>query len=39
MPTKAYGAHAANKPLEPIAIERRKPGARDVQIVIAYCGV
>jgi uncharacterized zinc-type alcohol dehydrogenase-like protein len=39
MPTKAYGAHAANKPLEPIAIERRKPDAHDVQIEIAYCGV
>ncbi|HKE49723.1 MAG TPA: NAD(P)-dependent alcohol dehydrogenase, partial [Rhodanobacteraceae bacterium] len=26
-------------PLEPIDIERRKPGARDVQIEIAYCGV
>jgi len=39
MVTKAYGAHAADKPLEPIDIERRKPGARDVQIEIAYCGV
>jgi len=39
MSTKAYGAHAADKPLEPIDIERRKPGARDVQIEIAYCGV
>jgi uncharacterized zinc-type alcohol dehydrogenase-like protein len=39
MSTKAYGAHAADKPLQPIDIERRKPGARDVQIEIAYCGV
>ena len=39
MSTKAYGAHAADKKLEPIDIERRKPGARDVQIEIAYCGV
>ncbi len=39
MNTKAYGAHAADKPLEPIAIQRRATGARDVQIDIAYCGV
>ncbi len=39
MTTNAYGAHAADKPLEPIAIERREPGPRDVQIEIAYCGV
>jgi uncharacterized zinc-type alcohol dehydrogenase-like protein len=39
MTIKAYGAHAADKPLEPIAIERRAPGARDVQVDIAYCGV
>jgi uncharacterized zinc-type alcohol dehydrogenase-like protein len=39
MTTKAYGAHSADKPLEPIAIERRQPGPRDVQIEIAYCGV
>ncbi len=39
MTTKAYGAHAATKPLEPMSIERRKPGARDVQIDIAFCGV
>jgi uncharacterized zinc-type alcohol dehydrogenase-like protein len=36
---KAYGAYAADKPLEPIAIARRQPGPRDVQIDIAYCGV
>src|SRR4051794_17375859 len=39
MTIKAYGAYAAEKPLEPMDIVRRKPGARDVQIEIAYCGV
>ena len=39
MTVKAYGAHAADKPVEAIAIERRAPGANDVQIDIAYCGV
>ena len=36
---QAYGAHAADKPLEAIAIQRRAPGPNDVQIDIAYCGV
>ena len=36
---QAYGAYAADKPLEGIAIERRAPGPRDVQIEIAFCGV
>ena len=39
MVTKAYGAYAADKPLEPIDIERRAPGPSDVEIAIAYCGV
>ena len=39
MSVKAYGAYAADKPLEPIDIERREPGPRDVQIEIDYCGV
>ncbi|MDR2112580.1 MAG: alcohol dehydrogenase catalytic domain-containing protein, partial [Candidatus Accumulibacter sp.] len=39
MKTNAYGAHAGDKPLEPMQITRRAPGARDVQIDIAYCGV
>jgi uncharacterized zinc-type alcohol dehydrogenase-like protein len=39
MKTKAYGAHASNKPLEAMDIERRQPGPHDVQIDIAYCGV
>ena len=39
MTTKAYGAFAADKPLESMDIERRAPGPHDVQIDIAYCGV
>jgi uncharacterized zinc-type alcohol dehydrogenase-like protein len=39
MTTQAYGAYAADKPLEPIAIHRRDPGPSDVQIDIAFCGV
>lgn len=39
MPVKAYGAHAGDKPLEPIDIVRRAVGAHDVRIDIAYCGV
>jgi len=39
MPVNAYGAHAADKPLEHLKITRRAPGAHDVQIDIAYCGV
>ncbi len=39
MTTQAYGANAADRPLEPMVIERRTPGAHDVQIEIAYCGV
>ncbi|MEG8220852.1 NAD(P)-dependent alcohol dehydrogenase [Sphingomonas sp. HH69] len=35
----AYGAPAGDKPLEPMTIERRAVGLRDVQIDIAYCGV
>ena len=39
MTTKAYGAHAGDQPLQPMDIQRRAPGARDVQIDIAYCGI
>ena len=39
MTINAYGAYAADKPLEPIDIERRAPGPSDVQIDIAFCGV
>lgn len=35
----AYGAHAGDKPLEPMQITRREPGPEDVQIAIAFCGV
>ena len=37
--TNAYGAYAADKPLEAMAITRREPGPRDVAIDIAFCGV
>ncbi|WP_299452166.1 NAD(P)-dependent alcohol dehydrogenase [uncultured Pigmentiphaga sp.] len=36
---RAWGAHAADRPLEPLAISRRAPGAHDVVIDIAYCGI
>jgi uncharacterized zinc-type alcohol dehydrogenase-like protein len=36
---KAYGAYAGDKPLEPLEITRRAPGAHDVAIEIAYCGI
>ena len=39
MTTPAYGAHAADKKLEPMQIARRSPGPQDVQIDIAFCGV
>ena len=39
MTIKAYGTHAADKPLEPMEFTRRAPGPHDVQIEIAYCGV
>lgn len=39
MTVKAYGAHAGDQPLEPMDIPRRAPGAHDVQIAIAYCGI
>ena len=37
--TKAYAAPAASVPLEPFTLERRTPGAHDVQIDILFCGV
>jgi uncharacterized zinc-type alcohol dehydrogenase-like protein len=37
--TSAFGATAADKPLVPLAIERREPGPKDVAIDILYCGV
>lgn len=39
MTVRAYGTHAADKPLEALEITRRSPGAHDVEIDIAYCGV
>ena len=39
MNINAYGAHAGDQPLEPLKITRRSPGAHDVQIDIAFCGV
>ena len=37
--TSAFAATAADKPLSPLAIERREPGPKDVAIDILYCGV
>jgi len=39
MTIKAYGAHAADQPLESLDITRRAPGAHDVLIDIDFCGV
>jgi alcohol dehydrogenase (NADP+) len=39
MTIKAYGAQASDQPLESMDITRRTPGAHDVQIDVAYCGV
>lgn len=39
MTVKAFGAHAGNAPLQALDISRRAPGAHDVQIDIAFCGV
>lgn len=36
---KAYAALSAEKPLEPFKLDRREPGADDVEIKILYCGV
>ncbi len=35
----AYAAAAADRPLAPLNIERRRPGPNDVAIDIAYCGI
>lgn len=39
MLVQAYGAHAGDKPLEPLQIIRRAPATHDVQIDIAFCGI
>lgn len=36
---KAYGTEAAEAPLNPMGIDRRKPTPHDVEIDILYCGV
>ena len=36
---QAFGAYAADKPLEPMDIERRSPARATSKIDIAYCGV
>lgn len=38
-PVKAFGTHAAVKPLEPLTIPRRNVTDYDVEIDILYCGV
>lgn len=35
----AYGAAAADQPLDQLSITRREPGAHDVQIQILFCGI
>lgn len=39
MTVKAFGAHAGHQPLEAMDIQRRAPGAHDVVIDIAFCGI
>lgn len=39
MKTNTYAAQSATTPLAPFNIQRREPGAHDVQIDILYCGV
>src|SRR5437763_14451659 len=36
---KAYAATAADKPIGPFELNRREPGAKDVEIEILFCGV
>ncbi|HTA95190.1 MAG TPA: NAD(P)-dependent alcohol dehydrogenase [Verrucomicrobiae bacterium] len=36
---KAYSVVSATSPLAPFALQRRNPGAHDVQIQILFCGV
>jgi uncharacterized zinc-type alcohol dehydrogenase-like protein len=36
---RAFGTEAANKPLQPLKINRRTPTPHDVEIEILYCGV
>ncbi|MBC7745123.1 MAG: NAD(P)-dependent alcohol dehydrogenase, partial [Flavobacterium sp.] len=34
---KAYAAEQADKPMAPFNLDRREPGASDVEIEILYC--
>ncbi len=36
---RAYAARDAKSPLAPFQLERREPGAQDVQLEILYCGI
>jgi len=36
---KAWGAASAGAPLAPMTIERREPGAHDVELEVLFCGV
>jgi len=36
---RAYAAHSPTDPLAPHAVERRDPGAHDVEIDILFCGI
>ena len=38
-PARAYGTAAPANPLAPMAIVRREPGPRDIELEILYCGV
>ena len=37
--TKAYAAQSSSSPMKQASIQRRDPGAQDVQIEILFCGV
>ena len=39
MKSHGYAAHDTKSPLVPYTFERREPGARDVVVEIAYCGI
>jgi uncharacterized zinc-type alcohol dehydrogenase-like protein len=39
MKSAAYAATSATSPMSPFSLERREPGAGDIQIEILFCGV
>ena len=39
IPSKAYAAVSAKKPLQPFQLQRRDPRPDDIVIEIAYCGI